>query len=136
MEDHRTLRLAQKLVRQSSIDFFDQKVVDAALKARKQINCDRAIFGDCLDVSKRTIVILSEIGISAKLEGGQFITNFDDDEEWDHSWVVVDDEILDPTVDQFFSSLDVDLVTTIPGIYYSSIDDDWLRERYKVHGAW
>jgi transglutaminase-like putative cysteine protease len=125
--DFRAVRLAEV----SDHDTLDRKVISAALEARKEISCDKAIFGDCLDVSRRTVAILNKAGIPAKLTGGQFVTNPVEDEEWDHSWVIVDGEILDPTVDQFFSPLDVDLETTVPGIYYSPVDGGWLDDRYK-----
>jgi hypothetical protein len=128
----RVSRLAYNLIRRQSASVdLDRRIIEAALQARNEINCVKAVFGDCLDVSRRTVAILKEMQIPAKLVGGQFITNFEEDEEWDHSWVMVGEEILDPTVDQFFSPLDVDLRTTVPGIYYSAIDGSWLDDRYR-----
>lgn len=128
----RTVRLAKELIRrQSSVNVLDQKIIDAALQARKDMGCDRAEYGDCRDASERTVTLLEGMGIPARLAGGQFTTNFAEGEEWDHSWVVVGDEILDPTVDQFFSPLEVDLETVVSGIYYSPVDGGWLDDRYR-----
>lgn len=109
-----------------------RQIINLALQARQQAGCDKARFGDCRDVSERTVVLLKSMGIPAKLKGGHFIANPDENDYWDHSWVVIDGEILDPTVDQFFSTLDVDLETETPGIYYSALDGPWLMNRYKT----
>lgn len=108
-----------------------EEIINTAILARQRYGChSKAMFGDCLDVSKIIVPVLNQKGIPAKIHGGFFITNPSEDEKWVHSWVSIGEEILDPTVDQFFSSLDVDLVTKVPGIYYSEIDGDWLRNRY------
>jgi hypothetical protein len=110
-----------------------KQVVSAALKARSDDKICRARFGDCRSTATATVKYLNEMGIPAKLAGGQFITNPAEDEEWDHSWVQVGQYILDPTVDQFFSSLDVDMETKTPGVYYSHPlwDGSGLAKRYK-----
>lgn len=128
----RSLRLAHKLIykRLAHTD-LDEKIINAALRARKEVGCSPAGFGDCGDVSKRTVDILEEDGISAKVVGGLFITNVREQENWDHSWVEIGNAILDGTIDQFISELDVDLVTEVPGIYYSVIDEGWLIGRYQ-----
>lgn len=111
-----------------------QQVINAALVARKTSGvCDRARFGDCKEISEETVKILSRAGIQARLSGGTFITKPDDNESWDHSWVLVMNRwVLDPTIDQFFSDLDVDMKTKTPGVYYShpSWDGNIYRDRY------
>jgi hypothetical protein len=111
-----------------------QQVIDAALAARKNGGiCDRAHFGDCKEISQATLQMLQKVGIQARLTGGTFITKPKDDESWDHSWLIINNKwILDPTVDQFFSDLDVDMHTKTPGIYYShpNWDGNSLKSRY------
>jgi hypothetical protein len=107
------------------------EIINTAILARQQYGCNPAIFGDCKNVSKIVVSALNQKGIPAKLKGGQFITNPSEDEEWDHSWITIGSSVLDPTVDQFFSMLDIDLITEVPGIYYSELDGDWLKSRYR-----
>lgn len=111
-----------------------QHVVNAALSARKQGKiCDRAHFGDCKEISEETLKILKRAGIPARMSGGTFITNLENKDSWDHSWVVVSGKwILDPTIDQFFSDLDEDMILKQPGVYYShpSWDGNTLSNRY------
>lgn len=111
-----------------------QQVVNAALVARKSGGvCNRAQFGDCKAISEEAVKVLQHAGIQARLSGGTFITNVDDNQSWDHSWVVVMNRwIFDPTIDQFFSELDVDMRTKTPGVYYShpSWDGNGYKNRY------
>lgn len=111
-----------------------QQVINAALEARKTGGvCNRAHFGDCMAISEDTIKILTSLGIPARLTGGTFITNPKEDDSWDHSWIIVNNRwILDVTIDQFFSELDVDMHTKTPGIYYShpSWDGNVYKSRY------
>lgn len=111
-----------------------QQVINAAILGRKNGGiCDRAHFGDCQDIMKETMVVLRRAGIQAYESGGTFITNLANNDSWEHSWVQVGKHILDPTVDQFFSDLDVDMHTKTPGIYYSNPqwDGNELRNRYQ-----
>lgn len=111
-----------------------QKVIDAALVARKTSGvCDRAHFGDCKAISEETVKALLKTGIQARITGGTFITKPKENESWDHSWILVMDRwILDPTIDQFFSEIDVDMRTKTPGVYYSnpSWDGNVYKNRY------
>ena len=109
------------------------EIVQLALRARDEYGiCERAQFGDCKDTSQGLVNLLQERGLHARVTGSQFIYGYDnnpayegDDEEAsphssnDHSWVMLNGWILDPTVDQFFSDMDVDLVTKTPGVYFS-----------------
>jgi hypothetical protein len=102
-------------------------VVQAAIKARKNLGIKCARFGDCNDVSKTVAQLLKRSGIPAKWTGHYFDNG--DNGYTDHSWVVVDGKwILDPTIDQFFSSLDEDMDTKIPGVYYSH--PEWDGNKY------
>lgn len=136
-------------------DFFENQKVNLIVSLAKQARqiygiCDRAKFGDCNDTVKETLILLKQYGIQAKSQGGYFITNpnsvavwpGEEDEptpeEWEHTWISIQDDakkdILDPTIDQFYSSLDFDLMTKAPGIYYSHPlwdGDAGLLERYK-----
>jgi hypothetical protein len=110
------------------------KIIAAAKRARKFCgiaNNERAVFNDCGPVSRQLVQELAEIGIDAQLAHGQF--KCDDDTEFDHTWVVVDGVIIDPTVDQFFSDLEIDLVTHTPGLYFPPHDTDYLNGRYITH---
>ncbi len=107
-------------------------IVHFAQQARQESGITRcAKFGDCNDVVNKTVNLLKRAGIKAKLKGSQFWT--DDDMYFDHSWVIIYGNILDPTIDQFFSELDVDLETKVSGIYYSDYEWDGPKyiERYK-----
>jgi hypothetical protein len=105
-----------------------QQIINAALVARKQGNCDRVHFSACKAILEETLAILMRAGISARISSGTFTTK--KNESWDHSWIVVGKWILDPTVDQF--KTDSAIKTKSPGIYYShpSWDGNHLRERY------
>ena len=109
-------------------------VTPAAKRARKTWGITkRAEFGDCSAVCRLLVEILQELGIQCRLQFGKFHTA--EDEEWDHTWVETFEKydiwILDPTVDQFYSSLDIDLETKTDGIYYSKVDGDELASRYE-----
>jgi GNAT superfamily N-acetyltransferase len=128
----RSLRLAHKLIRRKLAHAdLDEKIINAALQARQETGCLPTGFGDCGDTSKKTVAILKENGISAKVVDGLFITNVSVQENWDHSWVEIGNVILDPTVDQFLSEMDVDVETEVPGVYYSAVDGGWLAGRYQ-----
>jgi hypothetical protein len=96
-----------------------------------------AVFGDCGPVSRDLIPLLMGRGVTVRLAHGIFVSNPEEEEQWDHSWVELDIDgktyILDPTVDQFFSPLDVDLVLENEKFYFShpDWDGDWLAERYQ-----
>ncbi len=109
------------------------QIVDIALRARKEIGIEGcAKFGDCKEVCEKLVTLLEETKIPARLAGGMFTTNIDDDEKWDHSWVIVNNNILDPTIDQFFSPLDIDMDVKTEGVYFShpSWDGPKYVERY------
>jgi len=117
----------------------NKEVILLAQQARRNWGiCDRAKFGDCKATSKGLVMLLTQAGRPAKLAHGYFKASTGDmpgneqETNFEHSWVEIDGDILDPTVDQFFSMLDVDLHTTVEGIYYShpDWDGDELRERY------
>ena len=119
--------------------FVIKKIISAVLQIRASEGIQRCTFGDCNDICDKTLIALKKLHIPARRQSGQFITNpnppdTDEEETWDHTWIVIENNyIFDPTVDQFFSSLDVDLITKQPGIYYShpDWDGDWLVKRYK-----
>lgn len=117
-----------------SMQFDPQSVVQAAIRARADEDITaRASFGDCKATCVRLASLLRAAGIPAQLKGGQFVCNPNNEIHYDHSWLVVSSDILDPTVDQFFSDLDFDLSTQTPGVYFShpEWDGDWLTDRYK-----
>lgn len=99
-------------------------IVDIAQQARQEAGIVRcAKFGDCNDVCDLTVKLLKQRKIKAKRVGGYFWTG-EENGDIEHSWIIVDNFILDPTIDQFFSTLDVDMHTEVPGIYYSHPDWD------------
>lgn len=111
------------------------EIVAVAVAARRKYGiCDkqRARFGDCNDTARMVVQMLNKMGLQTQFQGGQFVCDPNDDLQFDHGWVLVDGQILDPTVDQFFSELDVDLYTKTPGVYFShpEWDGEWLRPRY------
>lgn len=116
-----------------------EPVVQAALRARSGEGIRCARFGDCKAAATATVALLRQEGIPAKLVHGRFVSatgdapGFEERTEWDHSWVEVSGDILDPTVDQFFSELDEDMILETPGVYYSHPrwDGDWLVSRYE-----
>ena len=112
-------------------------IVDVAQQARQEAGVIRcALFGDCKDVSNDTIKLLKQKGVKAHIEGSYFYVG-DENGDFEHSWVVVDNGfILDPTIDQFFSSLDEDMHTKVKGIYFShpEWDGDRYANRYSQHG--
>mgnify|MGYP000299444042 CR=1 FL=1 len=117
-----------------SMQFDPQSVVQAAIQARADEGiAGRATFGDCKAVCNRLASLLRKLGVVAQLKGGQFICDPNDEIHYDHSWLIVGGDILDPTVDQFFSDLDFDLSTQTPGVYFShpECDGDWLTDRYR-----
>ncbi|KKN96730.1 hypothetical protein LCGC14_0163740 [marine sediment metagenome] len=130
------------VIRRMLTESITDATIDLAKQARKQFVCDVAQFGDCSETAEGLVKLLRAKGIQAKIQGGQFITvtgdrpGFEELEEWDHTWVIVGSHILDPTVDQFTSTLDVDLYTSEGGVYYShpSVDGDELKSRYVVTG--
>jgi hypothetical protein len=104
-------------------------IVQACQKARRDYGVKQcSSFGDCKDISKESMIILKSVGVVAQLVGGHFLANKNDGEEYDHSWLVVDGFVLDPTIDQFFSSLDEDLTTNIFGVYFSH--PEWDGDKY------
>lgn len=118
--------------------------IEACLQARRQWGiCGArtagsakgvgAVFGDCKETAKGAVALLQRQNRNARLAHGYFIADPAEDESWEHTWIEIDDYILDPTVDQFFSSLDIDLYTTVQGIYFShpEWDGDSLKERYQ-----
>jgi len=112
-----------------------QEIVNITVQARKNIEiCERAKFGDCGDAAKETVKLLN----SGKIESGYFVYNLPNEEQSEHSWIRIGRYVLDPTIDQFFSDLDVDLETKTYGIYFShpSWDGDWLLNRYRGRGWW
>lgn len=113
-----------------------ESIVQACQKARRDYGIKQcSAFGDCKDVSKEVSKILRSLGVSATLTGGHFLANKNDGEEYEHSWLMID-FLLDPTIDQFFSSLDEDMETIVPGIYYAhpQWDGDKYINRYSRHG--
>lgn len=115
--------------------FIIKKIISTALQVREKEDITHSQFGDCNDIVVKTIAELNKLRIPARRQGGQFISNPSEDEEYDHTWIVIENDIFDPTIDQFFSSLDVDLITKQPGVYYShpEWDGDWLVKRYKTY---
>ena len=114
----------------------DHRIVSLAMKARQQGGiCTRSRFGDCNDIVARTLALLTHNGIHAKRVAGNFICDPREDVYFEHTWIAISDYVLDPTVDQFFSDLDVDLITKQRGIYYSAPDwdGDWLEKRYQFY---
>lgn len=111
-------------------------IVWCAVKARRRYGLSgltHASFGDCNAVCKLTSSLLGQQDIDSKVRGHGFIYDLSEGESFEHSYVLVDGHILDPTIDQFFSPLDVDLHTAVPGVYFShpDWDGDWLKERYQ-----
>jgi hypothetical protein len=104
-------------------------IVDIAQQARQEADITTcARFGDCKDVSNITIKLLKQRGIKAQLKGGYFSPGGENGDV-EHSWIVIDGFILDPTIDQFFSELDVDMDTKVKGIYYSH--HEWDGDKYE-----
>lgn len=80
---------------------------------------ERAEFGDCTPVAiilKR--LLEEETDKEVVIVGGRF--QCDEDTEFDHTWLLVDGEIVDPTVDQFYSDLDVDETDDLTDRYLTS----------------
>lgn len=93
----------------------------------------KAVFGDCGPVSTDIVNNLADAGIKAKLTHGNFIVDISQPTEiTPHTWVTVGGHILDATVDQFFSILDIDLECEIPGIYFVPFDGEYLVNRYQL----
>ena len=111
-----------------------QQIVNTALQVRKLKGvCTRAKFGDCKELSEELMKMLLRQGVQARMSGGTFITKPKDDESWEHSWLVINNRwVLDVTIDQFFSDLDVDMHTKTPGIYFShpNWDGNVYKDRY------
>lgn len=106
-----------------------ESIVQACQKARRDYGIKKcSTFGDCKDVSQEVSKILKSLGITARLVGGYFLANRNYGEEYEHSWLMTDNFILDPTIDQFFSPLDEDLVTKTFGIYFSH--PEWDGDKY------
>lgn len=115
--------------------FVIEKIISVAIEIRERegIGIGRAQFGDCNDIVNKTLIEFKKMHINAVRQGGVFIANPYEEEEYDHTWIVINNDVFDSTIDQFFSSLDVDLITEQTGIYYShpAWDGDWLIKRYK-----
>ena len=112
------------------------QIVSVAQEARKQEGVKCAVFGDCNAVCDLTVKLLGKMGIQAKRVGGHFRASSSDsrynfsgeNSDSEHSWVLVEGYILDPTIDQFFSELDEDMHTKVEGIYFSH--PEWDGNRY------
>lgn len=115
-----------------------QTVINLAIESRNEIGIECAKFGDCADVSHNLLKKLNQNNIKAVIDGGYFIYNLKNDESYEHSWIKIDNYILDATIDQFYSDLDEDLETKYYGIYFShpQVDGNWLEKRYKGKGYW
>jgi hypothetical protein len=102
-----------------------QQIINAALAARKNSNCNQTRFEDCKELAQQTLEILKRAGIQVHLSAGTFQTN---KESWDHSWLIIMNRwVLDPAVSQF-----PNIDTKTPGIYYShpSWDGNKYKDRY------
>lgn len=109
------------------------QIIAAVKRARRFcLNGEKARFGDCGPVSFRLVEELAFLDIACQMDAGTFqYTAHEENDKLDHTWVILHDgTIIDPTVDQFFSDLDIDLVTTHPGIYFPPVDGDYLVSRY------
>lgn len=123
---------------------FQRHIIRAVRDARLEAGIkdgEKAIFGDCGDVSRRILRIIKACYLyKCDLKHGTFVCGPDDNSEdedavieFDHTWLEVDGHIVDGTVDQFFSDLDEDMVTATDGLYFShpEQDGDSLKDRYR-----
>jgi hypothetical protein len=100
---------------------------------------DRAKFGDCTAAATALKRIVEGFtNHTVVIKGGKFVCDYDpsDSDEplsFDHTWLEIDGIIVDPTVDQFFSDLDVDMDLVTDGMYigHPDHDADTLKARYE-----